>query len=421
MAGRRRLATAPAHAALAAELEDALRVHSLDCWFPRCVDSAAGGFFQGFARDWSPASDGAKSLVFQARMTWVAAAVARRGGERASLWCERADHGLRFLRDELWDPLCGGFLWKEGDLVEKHSYGIAFAIYAAAAAHRAGVAGALDLAKRALAWLDAGARDDEQGGYFEGLQRDGSPLVGRGAEGARDRMGVPVGLKSANTHLHLLEAFAELYRAEPSSEHRSRLEELVHVLGEVAPGEDGSLVSWYTRDWRPARLTVCYGHSLEAAYLLLDAHALLGSDAGRARAIADRALADGYDPIYGGVHHEGAPRAAASKHEKVWWVQAEALNCLSALHERYGHETPRYGSHLLDTWRFIRARMLDPHQCGWFGVVSRSGRRLLDARKGHAWKAAYHDARALLEVPERLRRLASADPGRSSGAPEERG
>jgi mannobiose 2-epimerase len=220
-------------------------------------------------------------------------------------------------------------------------------------------------------------------------------------------MGVPVGFKSANTHLHLLEAFAELYRARPDAEHRSRLEELTHVVGDVMRSEEGAIATWFSRDWRPTHHAESYGHSLEAAWLLLDAAALLASDPGKARGIADRALERGYDSRHGGVYSEGMPGEPASRQEKVWWVQAEALNCLAVLHELFGHQTPLYRARLLETWEFIRAHVLDHRYRGWFGVVSRSGRSVRDARKGHRWKAAYHDVRSLLEVSERVRRMSA--------------
>ena len=45
-------------------------------WYPRAVDREHGGFHQNFARDWSPRPDDSKFLVYQARMTWTAAAYA---------------------------------------------------------------------------------------------------------------------------------------------------------------------------------------------------------------------------------------------------------------------------------------------------------------------------------------------------------
>ena len=104
---------------------------------------------------------------------------------------EAAAQGVDFLRRHLWDAEQGGFhslVTREGTLVEsgdhftgvKTAYGNAFAIYGLAAYHAAsGDTAALGLAQRTFRWLDAGAHDAVHGGYFQVLQRDGTPMPAR--------------------------------------------------------------------------------------------------------------------------------------------------------------------------------------------------------------------------------------------------
>ena len=123
-------------------------------WFPRCLDDERGGFRQSYLRDWREGPAEPKSLVFQARMTWVAATVARHGHGLSLPFHVYALHGLNFLREALWDREYGGFFWSEDCLDEKHMYGMAFGILAAAAVYRGtGDPGALTLAKDAFRLL----------------------------------------------------------------------------------------------------------------------------------------------------------------------------------------------------------------------------------------------------------------------------
>ncbi len=379
------------------------------------MDRKAGGFFQSFARNWSLAPTQPKTLVFQARMTWVAASLARRREDATGAFRHWARHGVHFLEERFWDHLVGGFSWTEGDPDNKHSYGIAFALYAAAAAHRAEIPGALELARRGFAWLDRYAHDDQDGGYFEALARDGSPLGETGGSAARDRIGNPVGQKSANTHLHLLEAFCELHRAAPDAALRARIEELTALLGEAALRASGALPWSFTRDWQPVDRRVSYGHLVEAAYLLVGAGDILARPSLEAATrLTDEVLRHGFDRRHGGVFWQGTAGRLASRRAKVWWVQAEALNCLLLMHERLPLSAQGYLARFLESWAFVKRRQLDRRQSGWFERVSRSGRWVLDGRKAHAWKAAYHDVRALLDVEDRLWRLAG---GQISGGP----
>lgn len=398
----------PSARELAEEVDELFAIHTLGCWFPRCVDDRRGGFFQNFARDWSHGREDPRSLVFQARMTWVAASVARRRPERRARFGGFARRGAEFLSDSLWDERHGGFRWREGENGEKHSYGIAFAIYALAAVHRAnGDRAALRRAELAFNWLDDFARDAQCGGYFEALRADGAPLLSPPKVRTSDRIGTPYGLKSSNAHLHLLEAFCELYRAKPLPRLRDRIDELRRLLIHSAERSGGELPTSSSRDWRPVDRTVSYGHWLEAAFLLVDACQTLGdAPTPIAAEWVDGALARGYDTRFGGVFATGRSGGPPTDRSKVWWVQAEALNSLLVLSGVFESRAASWRDVLRATWRFVRERQVDSRHPGWLAQTTRRGRPL-DVRKGHEWKAAYHETRALLNAGDQLRAIAS--------------
>ena len=95
----------------------------------------------------------------------------------------------------------------------------------------------------------------------------------------------------------------------------------------------------------------------------------------------------------------------ADKLAKDWWVQAEGLNALLLMHEKYGHETDAYFRAFQQQWRFIQHHQIDHELGGLWETVERDG-KVAKAVKAQMWKAAYHDGRALLNVTDRLRRLA---------------
>src|SRR4051812_21727346 len=64
------------------KVERLLRAEMTGRWFPAAIDRALGGFHETFARDWSPLRDDGRSLVYQSRMTWTAAAFAAYAPER---------------------------------------------------------------------------------------------------------------------------------------------------------------------------------------------------------------------------------------------------------------------------------------------------------------------------------------------------
>jgi mannobiose 2-epimerase len=75
------------------------------------------------------------------------------------------------------------------------------------------------------------------------------------------------------------------------------------------------------------------------------------------------------------------------------------------MHERYGKQTDMYFEAFQLQWDFIRKYQLDSEFHGVYPAVDPAGKPA-QAGKGEIWKAAYHDGRALLNVSERLKRLA---------------
>src|SRR3954451_92040 len=179
-------------------------------WDESLLDTDAGGYRFGHdARGHLTGSD-SRHLVTQARTAWFFARLARSpyGEDRHLEW---AAHGIRFLGARMWDTRHGGFFWEvgpDGPRDEReHLYGQAFAVFALsefglAAGDHASLAFAAEVAEL----LDSRAHDDVYGGFLECHAADWSDEPA----GSMGLLGRPVECKTANTHLHLMEALTEL-------------------------------------------------------------------------------------------------------------------------------------------------------------------------------------------------------------------
>jgi mannobiose 2-epimerase len=403
---------------LGKEVDEVLVRHDIAVWFPRCVDTVHGGFTAGYSNTWERLPGQTKGLVFHARMSWFAALVSERmTGEAAARFRGYALHGMKVL-ERLWDSERGGFFWElnedgtvpAGNPKENYAYGIAFVLYGCANVARVTQdRDALSLAEQTFRWFDERAHDSSNGGYAEILGADGRPALKTCSKLARDTFGTPCGYKSSNTHMHLLEALTELYPVWPDAQLRSRLEELFHIVRDKMFVLPGCLNQSYTADFRPVPALDSYGHDVEAGYLLIEAARVLGmpDDAGtweKARLLVDNALEYGFDGNLGGFYGDGPVFCNATNLEKVWWVQAEAINALLFLHERFGADDLRYWTAFTRTWQFICRYQVDPRNGGWHHRIWSDDRPIL-ASKGHGWKDAYHTGRALVNVSKILRRL----------------
>ena len=351
------------------------------------------------ARDWSLRNDDSVFLVYQARMTWTAAAFAEYSPVHRDEFAKYAHHGIVFLDEVLRDKEFGGFHWvldRDGKLDaaqgdEKHVYGTSFVVFAGSKTHQVtGDSLAKKVACDAFDWLEAHAHDRVHGGYFEAIRRDGTPVGAWNKDAPMqkrlDRLGVYYGFKSMNSHIHLLEALTELKRIDDRPVVKERLLELLQVVRDRIAVEPGALNLYLTADWRAIPAHDSFGHDVETAFLLVEAAAALGMPDDPktwqvARALIDHALEWGWDEAHGGFYDKGESFAgAAFDRKKVWWSAAEGLNALLFMHRKYGDRTDRYWKAFPETMGLHREALLARFRSRWL-VRRNDVRRRADRRR----------------------------------------
>ncbi len=380
-----------------------LKTGILPYWHDTTLDTTNGGY--------ALADDGLghrqakeKQIVTQARMIWTFSRVHRDGfSDSQRNYLKAAEHGYRFLIDHFLDRQHGGYYWKT-DLAgkvlndRKILYGEAFVIYALVEYYRAsGETEALRQAMELYRVLQARAHDAAHDGWFEHFTRDWQ-LIAKPDPGAE--VEVP-GLKSANAHLHLMEAFIELYQASGDEAVRKSLEESLRLnTTYFYPRDPGQSCFHRQADWQEVTdaksAGLSYGHNVEFAWLMIHAYQVLGKRPAWSYfdAHLEHALKYGYDYEHGGLYSRGFDDQPATQKDKVWWVQAEML---AALTDGFSHRpSPAYSRALSRLLDFVTSFQADPADGVWFDTVSADGKPKNRA-KAHSWKANYHDVRALLK------------------------
>lgn len=397
---------------LSAAAAEALLWAELNLCFPDLLRD--GGGFHAVA---GPRDDDPVFSVQQARLTWLAAEVARLRPAVAERFGGYAEHGIDLLAGSMWDGLYGGWYWElspdatpptDPAGTEKHLYAQVFGLYAAANAYRVtGDAKAERLATAVFEWLETYARDTEHGGYFEVFDRGGRPLLD--ADGIayattkkrnRDHIGTPFGHKSMNAHIHALEAVTVWREAKPGdSRVEARLRELLTIVRDRIVQPDGGLAQVLTREWRPIPGHRSYGHEVETAFLMIEAAEALDDKAELdktwpiAKRMVDDAIDEAIDPATGALVED--PVHAPDK--RPWWAQVEMLNALLLMDAEYGSGDPMYRATAERLWAFTASELVDK-QGRWVTAADPAGRW-----SGRRWYAAYHTGRAMLEVADRLR------------------
>jgi mannobiose 2-epimerase len=210
-----------------------------------------------------------------------------------------------------------------------------------------------------------------------------------------------------NTHLHLLEAYTNLYRVWPDALLRARLGELIELFLDSIVGWDGHVRRFFDAGWTPRAGTVSFGHDIETSWLLAEAAEAFGDDALRERVavcslrIAGAVLASGYDAASatGGLFNERAEDGRLDT-DKEWWPQAEAIvGFVNAYQESSDRQ---FLDAAWTTWGFVKRHLLDRQHGEWHRRVSRDGVLRSGFEKVGPWKCPYHSGRACLELMTRV-------------------
>ena len=419
---------------LITEFETAADKDLLKKWYPLVIDKEDGGYYSQVTHDFKLGEEHNKMVVTQARHIWTNAKASKRNQEDSS-YLKNAAHGFEFMRDIMWDEENGGFhnlVNKSGEPIikkgeAKTAYGNSFAIYGLAAYYDAsGNEEALDLAKKTFRWLEEHSHDKKFKGYFQHLEMNGTPVI-RTAEMASTS---DIGYKDQNSSIHLLEAFTELYRVWPNDLVGERLEELLLIIRDTIVNDDDYMNLFFERDWTPVSFKenskeeikkhyyldhISPGHDVETAFLMLDASEALGlkNDSltlQTAKKMVDHSLETGWDKEVGGFYDggyyfEGEDEITTVNDKKNWWAQAEGLNTLLIMAEKFPEDETNYRKYFNELWSYTKTYMIDQEQGGWYewGIDKTPDAKM--ALKGHIWKATYHNYRALSHVADRLREM----------------
>lgn len=373
--------------------------HILDWWVKHALDAERGGFYGRIGHENTADTGAERGVVLNSRILWTFAAAAR--AQQNAQWMAIADHTFAYFRAHFIDPDHGGVFWSvtadgQPHNTRKQIYGLAFAVYGLTEYYRAGgPEEALAEAIRLFRWIEQYSYDGIRGGYWEAFARDGAALADVRLSD-RDRNDP----KTMNTHLHVLEAYTNLYRVWPAPQVARQLRHLIQVfLDYIVNPLSGHLCLFFDAGWAPQSDVISYGHDIEAAWLLPEAAGVLG-DAALVQKCRDNAVimaiaaARGYDDTAGGLWYENH---LAEKH---WWVQAEGmvgfLNAWQISGEAHFFEKS------VGCWQFVQRHLLDRAHGEWFWGVDARGRVMPGEDKAGFWKCPYHNGRACLEVLERL-------------------
>mgnify|MGYP001355697634 FL=1 len=378
-------------------------INILDYWLKNTIDKENGGFIGEINHQNVINNNSEKGAVLNARILWSFSAAY--AVEKNPEYLKTAKRAFQYIKDYFFDKEFGGIFWsvnadgKPKD-TKNQIYAISFVIYGLSEFYKIFKnEDALELAQSLFYKIELYSKDYKNKGYLEAFTRDWQEIedLRLSEKDANEK-------KTMNTHLHIVEAYANLYTIWPNPKLKDSIKEILEVIALYFINKyTWHLKLFFDENWKEKEDVISYGHDIEAAWLLqwcaeaIEDEVLIKNYQKYAVAFAD-ATKEGLDAD-GGLWYEYEPKEQKLIAEKHWWPQAELwIGMINAWQLTQNEEFLEITE---KNFEFVEKYIIDHKNGEWIWGVYADYSPILKDKAGF-WKCPYHNSRACIELIKRL-------------------
>lgn len=372
----------------------------LPFWREVMPDYQNDGFYGRVSFDGIVDAKAHKGLVLNARMLYTFSSAFQYTQNKVDK--QLAERAFNYLMTYFYDKQFGGYFWtldytgKPAD-TKKQIYALAFVMYGLSTYYLISKdENSKQKAIEIFHLIEEKSFDKINNGYVEALTREWAE-IGDMRLSVKDMNEK----KTANTHLHILEAYSSLYKIYKDDTLEAKLENLIKIFTEkILSKKDGHLQLFFDKYWQLKSTQVSYGHDIEASWLLHEAAMTLGKPAllkevEKLVPIIAEASLEGFSS-QGGLHYEGDRTGKHIDNQYEWWSQSEALVGLINAYKVTNNEN--YLDIAYSIGHFIQDYFVDEKHSEWHYRVDENLKPVAELDKAGLWKCPYHNSRAFLKI-----------------------
>lgn len=382
------------------EIEEHLTDTILPFWM-KLIDVENGGFYGQIDFNLTIDKEADKGGIAISRFLWTFSAAYR--VTKNEQYLEYAHHLYKFLVNYVYDHEFKGLYWLvdyKGNPkdMRKHVYTQSFGIYALSEYYRATQnESALQLANEIFQLIEEQGFDQVTNAYKEEYDREWNETPNEMLSGN----GVNAEI-TMNTHIHVLEAYTNLYKADPNEYLKARLENLMKIHYEkIYDKESKFLGVFFDKNWKNMIDLKSFGHDIEASWLMDETIKTISLENPEYNQMI---IEIAYNIADYAMQPDGSLINEQEKNHlddtRIWWVQSEAM--VGFLNAYQHTNDPKFVELINKLWNYIKTYIVDHREGGeWFWSVDRDGNPTV-RNIGEPWKASYHNGRFCLEYMERV-------------------
>lgn len=376
----------------------------LEYWSKYAIDNKNGGFIGQIDCNEHTNLEAEKGSVLNARILWSFSAAYQITKKEAHK--QLAKDAFEYILSNFYDTEFGGIFWsinpdKTPKDTKNQIYALAFVIYGMSEYY------AISKDEKALAFsvmlynrIQKHSYDPINKGYFEAFTRNWQPIedLRLSDKDANEK-------KTMNTHLHIVEGYANLYKVWKNEALKNDIIELLEVIETYfIDKKTGHLKLFFNENWIEKPDVISYGHDIEAAWLLLQCAEISGNTDLIERykkyaILLTNATFEGIDPIDGGLWYELDPKQNKLIAEKHWWPQSELM--IGFFNAYQLTDDQKYLNVVFKNWEFVKQYILDKQNGEWIWGINQDYSKIEKDKAGF-WKCPYHNSRVCIELIHRI-------------------
>lgn len=375
----------------------------LNYWSKNTNDTVNNGFIGQIDWEENKNFEAEKGAVMHARILWTFSAAYPITTDPTHK--NIAKKAFEIIIDQFYDKEYGGIFWSISPNgtpkdTKNQIYALAFVIYGlseyfAISQDNKALETAIDLYKI----IQKYSYDPINKGYLEAFTRDWKEIddLRLSEKDANEK-------KTMNTHLHIIEGYANLYKVWKNPALLKDITELLEVIDtHFMNTKTGHLHLFFNEIWIEKPDVISYGHDIEAAWLLLQC----------AKISENKTLIERYkqhaiqitNATIEGIDHDGGlwyELEIDNNHlikEKHWWPQAELM--IGFYNSYQLTQNTDYLDIVLKNWEFTKKHLIDTKNGEWYWGVFEDY-SIIKKDKAGFWKCPYHNGRACIELINRI-------------------